>query len=312
MAPIHPLLEPAIVSEIERVASAHAGGRWTARSFTDLDERAYHPCGIFVGQSLRVFAKLGTSTDAAERFRRERAGLKLLGQRAGIATPAPVGSGVLELPGSAVLLFEALEERPPEARTIGDWRSIGHTLATAHRVQDERFGLIAGDGYFGPLRQDNRPCRSNRWADFYAERRVVPLLRSAVDSGHLPSDLGVGVDRLVRRLPLLSGPEPSPSLLHGDAQQNNFLSTEDGTVVIDAAPYFGHPEVDLALIDYFDPVPEDVFHAYRDVAPIDVGFAQRRELWRVCGYLAVISVDGHTPFGRQFLSRLSDAVRTYS
>ena len=101
------------------------------------------------------------------------------------------------------------------------------------------------------------------------------------------------------------------ALLHGDAQQHNFVSTDAGAVVIDVAPYFGHPELDLALVDYFDPVPDDVFDAYRDIAPIDPGFAQRRELWRLFGYLAVVTVDGHTSFGRRMLTCLADAVRSY-
>lgn len=48
-------------------------------------------------------------------------------------------------------------------------------------------------------------------------------------------------------------PDPVPALLHGDAQQNNFVSTADGAVVIDAAPYFGHPKADLALVDCYSP-----------------------------------------------------------
>jgi fructosamine kinase len=50
-------------------------------------------------------------------------------------------------------------------------------------------------------------------------------------------------------------------------------------VVADAAPYFGHPEIDLTLVDYFQAVPQDVFDAYREIAPIDAEFAQRRNLW---------------------------------
>jgi fructosamine-3-kinase len=81
--------------------------------------------------------------------------------------------------------------------------------------------------------------------------------------------------------------------------------------VIDAAPYFGHPDADLALVDYFDPVPDDVFVARREVAPIDPGFADRRERWRLAGYLAVVAVDGHRPLGRRYLDRLAAAVRVY-
>lgn len=82
-------------------------------------------------------------------------------------------------------------------------------------------------------------------------------------------------------------------------------------MIVDAAPYFGHPEIDLALVDSFQPVPDEVFHAYREVAPIDTGFASRRELWRMSAYLAVITVDGSSTFGRPFVGRLLDAVRTY-
>jgi fructosamine-3-kinase len=81
--------------------------------------------------------------------------------------------------------------------------------------------------------------------------------------------------------------------------------------VIDAAPYFGHPEADLALVDYFQPVPDDLFAGYREIAPVDPGFPDRRELWRLAAYLAVIAVDGHRPFGRRYLGRLAAAVQAY-
>jgi len=132
-----------------------------------------------------------------------------------------------------------------------------------------------------------------------------------VDSGHLPPPLAAGVERVAGRMLLLAGPEPRPTLLHGDAQQNNFLTDGSGAVLLDACPYFGHPEVDLALLDYFEPVPGEVFDAYREVAPIDPGFWDRRELWRLFGYLAVIAVAGLTDFGRPYLGRIADAVARF-
>ena len=95
-------------------------------------------------------------------------------------------------------------------------------------------------------------------------------------------------------------------------QQNNFISTADGAAVIDVAPYFGHPEADLALVDYFSPVHPEVLRAYGELGPLDPGFAGRRELWRLHAYLAVIAVDGAGAFGRSFLPRLADAVRRYA
>ena len=82
--------------------------------------------------------------------------------------------------------------------------------------------------------------------------------------------------------------------------------------MIDVAPYFGHPEVDLALVDSFSPVDPELFRAYAQLAPVDPGFADRRELWRLPVYLGVIAVDGASTFGRSFLARLAAAVRQYA
>ena len=284
----HPLLDRAVVVQIEGAASAHLGRPWVSRGFTDLTARASHPSGVLHGQPFSVFAKLGVGADAREQFTAELDGLGLLSRAAGIRTPVPVADGVIGLGAGALLLFEALPERPPQARQRADWRSIGQVLAALHRVRHPRFGRGDARGFFGPLPQDNRPVPANRWPDFYLERRLTPALRAAAGSGHLPADLAAGVERVAARLPALGGPEPRPSLLHGDAQQNNFISTADGAVAIDPAPYFGHPEIDLAQVDFFQPVPADVLAAYAEAAPLDPGFADRRELWRLPTYLAVI------------------------
>jgi fructosamine-3-kinase len=260
------------------------------------------------GELFSVFAKLDPSAQEGEQFTAELLGLNLLRDRTPTTIPTPIASGVIEVEAGWLLLLEAISEVPAEARSPHHWRSIGRALAMTHQMHDERFGLEQFDGFFGPLRQDNRPVGSNRWADFYAERRLASGLQSAVDSGHLPIDLATGVEQLINQLPSLCGPEPQPSLLHGDAQQNNFLTTATDAVLLDVAPYFGHPEIDLALLDYFTPVPDEVFDAYRDITPIDPGFRHRRELWRLFAYLAVVTVDGASDFGRPFLNRVADAI----
>ena len=82
--------------------------------------------------------------------------------------------------------------------------------------------------------------------------------------------------------------------------------------MIDAAPYFGHPELDLALLDFFRPVPGDVLDAYREITPIDQGFPARKQLWRQPSYLAIITVDGHGPEGRVAIDRLASAISAYA
>jgi fructosamine-3-kinase len=309
-----PLRSPAIIQAVTAAAAAHRGRPWRCEGFTNLSDRASHPCGIFHGTPFSVFAKLATGVDGVAQVTAEARGLALIRELSGVTTPVPVGPGMAHVDGGALLLSQALPERgagaglPSEHRTAEDYAAIGRALAQLHQVRGESYGLTAFDGFYGPLRQSNAPVAPDTWAGFYAERRVLPLLRHAVDSGHLPAEMAVGVERIVSRFPELCGPEPVPALLHGDAQQNNFVSIPGDAVLIDVAPYFGHPEFDLALVDYFSPVPEGLFAAYREITPIAPGFPARRELWRLAGYLAVVAVDGGAPFGRATLPRLAAAL----
>jgi fructosamine-3-kinase len=189
-------------------------------------------------------------------------------------------------------------ERGPQ-----QWREIGEALARIHRVKGQDFGLET-NGYFGPLPQNNMQMCD--WPAFYATRRLIPGLKLAVDSGNLPTETAWQVEKLIVRLPELCGSEVTPTLLHGDAQKNNFISSAIGAYVIDPAVYYGHPEMDLAYIDYFETVPQEVFDGYREGLPIDPGFEERRDLWRVWGYLAAVTVDG-----AGHLFRLERALKRY-
>nr|WP_239579206.1 fructosamine kinase family protein [Microlunatus panaciterrae] len=296
---------------IEAAVTKHLGSGWRCEDSVDLADRSSHPAALLHGGALSVFAKLIDGAGAIDQATAELSGLALIRNRSGAATPVPVGDGFVQLGERAVVLFEALAEHPPEQRTARDWEAIGRTLANLHQVRGDVYGLDQ-DGYFGPLHQDNRPVAANSWADFYADRRLLPWLATAVDAGHVPPDLAGRVEQIAGRLDELVGPDLGPRLLHGDAQHHNFISTADGAVVIDASPYYGHPELDLALVDYFTPVPGALFAAYTEISPIDAGFEDRRELWRLFAYLGVLTCDGASPFGRAFVRRLEAAVALYT
>jgi protein-ribulosamine 3-kinase len=283
---------------VEQAVSEHKGRQWTIKDARDMTEFACHHSAILSDGSYAVFAKFSEAANGLEQFEIELAGLRLLSERSGVLTPTPIG--IVPVAGGSILILEAVQavDRAPR-----HWRQIGQTLARIHKIKGDRYGLET-HGYFGPLYQDNTPM--NDWPTFYAERRLWPGLRLAIDSENIPPVVVRQVEKLISRLPELCGPEVVPSLLHGDAQQNNFISTEMGAVVIDPAVYYGNPEVDLACVDYFQAVPDDVFDGYRDELPIDPGFRERRGLWRVWGYLAAVTVEGPGHLGR-----LTEAVKKY-
>ena len=283
---------------VERAVSEHLGRSWTAQHVRDMSDFACHPSAILSGGSYSVFAKYSDAPNGDEQFEIELAGLRLLSERAGVRTPAPIG--VIAVEDGTILVLEAVQavERSPRF-----WRQVGRTLAHIHAIEGKCFGLET-DGYFGPVFQDNTPASD--WPIFYVERRLWPGLRMAIDSGNLPPAVIRQVEQLIVRIPQLCGPEVAPTLLHGDAQQNNYISTKLGPVVIDPAVYYGHPEMDLAQVDLFAPVPEDLFDGYRDLRSIEPGFWERRDLWRVWGFLASVAAEG-----RAYVPQLVGAVQKY-
>jgi protein-ribulosamine 3-kinase len=293
-----PLASDPLRVAVERMVSRHLGRQWTIRDARDMGDFACHPCAILSDGSYSVFAKFSAAPNGLEQFEIELAGLRLLSETAGVLTPTAIG--VAAVAGGSICVLEAVQaiDRGPR-----QWRQIGQTLARIHRIKWDRFGLET-HGYCGPLYQDNTP--TSDWPTFYAQRRLWPVLRLAIDSGHLPLVVIRQVESIIARLPELCGPEIIPTLLHGDAQQNNFISTEEGAVVIDPAVYYGNPEVDLASVGIFQDVPDDVLDGYRDELPIDPGFEERRDLWRIWGYLAGVAVEGPA-----YLGKLSEAVRRY-
>lgn len=294
----HPLADRQLQALVEQAVSAYLAGEWVVREFRDMNEFSSHPSALLSNGSYSVFVKCSHAANGLEQFEIELAGLRLLSELSGARIPVPIG--IFPVDRGVIIVLEGVQavDRTPE-----HWREIGRTLAHIHQVKGTQFGL-AGHTYFGPFYQDNRPL--DDWPTFYIERRLWPRLMGAINSGHMPSDVIRQVETLIQRVPELCGSEVTPTLLHGDAQHNNFISTEQGAVVIDPAVYYGNPEMDLAYVDYFHPAPEDLFAGYREVLPIDPDFHERRDLWRVYGYLACVEAEDAS-----YLPLLIEAVRKY-
>lgn len=294
----HPLLAAPICDYLIDLVSEIRGADWQIEQIRNLNDRACHPAAIVSDAKYAVFAKLSNDANGYEQFCIEKARLALLADLAGVRIPKILA--IETIAGQSLMVMQAEEEIP---RGPKEWRDIGRTLAKIHQVKGGYCGLDQ-QGYIGPWYLDNRPLKN--WSEFYAERRLWPALANASNSGNLPSRYIRQLEGIIKRLPKLCGPEPEPCLLHGDAQQNNYISTPTGTVVIDPAVCYGHPEFDLAWVDYFQAVPKDVFDAYQTVLPIAPGFGKRKNLWRIYGYLAAVAIEGQA-----HLPLLEKAIKPY-
>jgi fructosamine-3-kinase len=156
---------------------------------------------------------------------------------------------------------------------------FGRALAALHAAGAPAFGSPPPGGprqaYIGAAPMANEP--GTDWPRWYAEHRVLPYLRAAVDAGDMSMAGVAAVERVCDRLPGLAGPAEPPARLHGDLWNGNVLWGADGEVrLIDPAAHGGHRETDLAMLRLFGcPHLARVLAAYDAAAPLAPGAAAR-------------------------------------
>ncbi len=205
----------------------------------------------------------------------------------------------------AFLAMEWIEHGDHTAATD---EALGRGLARLHRAGAPTWGW-AREGYIGSAPQTNEPL--DDWPAFYAERRLLPMARRAVDGGALPPESVASFGTLAHRLPELIPHETTavgPSRLHGDLWGGNLLVGHDGSPwLIDPAPYGGDREVDLAMMRLFGGFGPSAFAAYDEAWPLPAGHAERIALYQLYPLLVHVVL-----FGASYASRTLDALDRYS
>ena len=177
--------------------------------------------------------------------------------------PAPAVLGV----SAGALVIERL---PAGGGLNGAWASLGEVLATLHGAQGERYGW-AEDYAFGRIAIPNG--WQEDWPGFWAKNRLLPHV------GRIAGDIGRRIEALAARLPDLLPARPAPALLHGDLWGGNVLvSNARVTGLIDPACYYGHAEVDFAMLRLFDRPTPALHKAY---GPLEPGYEERVAIYQL-------------------------------
>jgi fructosamine-3-kinase len=198
-------------------------------------------------------------------FAAEAAGLRWLRAADAVAVPEVI----VDLPD--LLALEWIDDGAPTAELA---ERFGRELAALHRAGADAFGA-PWPGFIGSLSVDNTPS-PGPWSAWFAECRLVPLLRLSRDRGALePADV-VLVETGISRLSAYGGSE-APARIHGDLWPGNVLWGRDRVWLIDPAAHGGHRETDLANLQLWGGVPhlDRVLAAYDEAWPLSDGWRER-------------------------------------
>ncbi|MFG2634599.1 fructosamine kinase family protein [Streptomyces sp. NPDC048362] len=273
--------------------------RLTGRPVSGARAASGWPAAVTLDDGTPVMVKRGHAPGAVAA---EVAGLRWLAAADAVAVPAVLGHDEHWM----------VTERVPTGRP-GPQAALrfGRALAAAHAAGAPRFGSPPpggpADAFIGLAPMRNAPGRD--WPGWYAEHRVLPYVRAAVDRGTLDAAEAAVFERVCARLPELAGPAEPPARLHGDLWNGNVLWGADGVVrLIDPAAHGGHRETDLAMLRLFGcPEWDRVLAGYDEVAPPADGRRERVGLHQLFPLLVHAVLFGRG-YAEQALTAARDAL----
>jgi fructosamine-3-kinase len=173
------------------------------------------------------------------------------------------------------------------------WTDIGANLARLHANRGDSYGWPS-DYALGTVALDNREGRD--WPRFWGEQRLIAA------ASLLDRPWRARIEALAARLGALLPAAPPHALLHGDLWAGNIL-VKDGQLAafIDPACYYGHAEVDLAMLCLFSRPPEEFWTAY---GRREEGWAARLSLYQLFPALVHMRLFGanYAPMVERLLS----------
>lgn len=243
-----------------------------------------------------LFCKVLDAIDSKKMLGSEISGLSLLSKF--INTPQVINNFHME--NYSILLLEWLDFK---IATNDEMKTFGKGLAKLHRETSNSYGLEE-DNYISTLIQKNTVFED--WTEFYMENRLVPHIKVLYDQGSIDRKTVKNAE-LFSKVIGLEIPKESPSLIHGDLWNGNYMTTQRGTYLFDPATYYGHREIDIAMTLLFGSFGRSFYEAYQEEFPLEKGFMQRLDIHQLYPLLIHARL-----FGSQYIHKVVNTLHKYT
>jgi len=144
---------------------------------------------------------------------------------------------------------------------------LADNILKLHNITNNKYGFEF-DAQIGGLQHPNQ--YETNWVDFFREKRLNMVFEKINHSKPMPDFINKQIEKLLKSLENHIPKNPNISLLHGDLWSGNILFNNDKLVgLIDPGIYFGHNELEIANLTWFNYVDENFLNYYSDFIKID-------------------------------------------
>ena len=184
------------------------------------------------------------------------------------------------------LIMEYLENDndKPDSTNIDFLESI----VKIHSVSNRQYGF-GFNTQIGAIKQINN--FENNWVYFYSNYRLNDILEIANKRINLGKVINKKILLILNNMKNLIPSNPKPLLLHGDLWEGNILFKKNKFVgFIDPGSFFGHSEMEVAYLRWFNPPFVDInfLDKYNDKILLDKEYLNYEPIYQL--YYALCNV----------------------
>ena len=161
-------------------------------------------------------------------------------------------------------------------------------IIAIHSFNDKEYGFKF-DTQVGGMKLINE--LEDNWVNFFCNKRLNSIFDAICKSNPMPKNVNKMIESLLKDLKNRLPSNPKASLLHGDLWEGNILfNDEKFTGLIDPGSFFGHSEMEVAYLRWFNPdyIDNNFIKIYSEYIPIDKSYFSYEYIYQL--YYSLMNV----------------------